>query len=98
MGWSAPRGESGAEAWRPMHRDLAVRLLRRLGPAAVVVEELVRRVIAGAQPRARLETDHVHAGLGQRQHGDPAHRAETDDDDIPLRELNGHGSSVHGRR
>ena len=81
-----------------MHRDLAVRLLRRLGPAAVVVEQLVRRVVAGAQPRPRLETGHVQTGLRQRQHGDPAHRAEADHDDVPLRELNRHGSSARGRR
>ena len=81
-----------------MDRDLAVRLLHRFGPAAVVVEELVRRVIARAQPGAGLQADHVHAGLGQRQHGDAAHRPEPNDHHVPFRKFNGHGSSVRGRR
>ena len=55
-------------------------------------------MIAGAQPGARLQTHHVQTGLGQRQHGDAAHRTEPDDHDVPFRKFNGHGSSVRGRR
>ena len=82
----------------PVHRDLAVRLLDGVGPAAVVVEQLVRGVVAGAQPAARLQADHLQPRLREREDGNAASRAEADDGDVGLRELNGHGSSSRGRR
>ena len=59
-----------------------VRFLHRLRPASEVVAQLVGREVALGEPGARLETDHVEAGLRQRQSGDAAGGAEADDDDV----------------
>src|SRR5439155_23925926 len=63
-------------------RDLLVRFLHRLRPAAIVVSQFVRRKITPRQPRARFEPDHLEPGLRERQRGDPSNCTKTDDDDV----------------
>jgi len=81
-----------------MHRDLPVRLLHGVGPAAHVVAQLVGREIGWVQPAARLETDDVEPRLREGQHGDAAHRAEPDDDDVGPVQLNGHRRPPNARQ
>ena len=81
----------GRRRVRPVGRDFAVRLLRRLRPAAEIVAQLVGREVARGEPGARLEPDHLEPGARQRQRGDAADRAEPDDDDIGLLKVDGHG-------
>jgi len=88
MGWMGKRGEYGAEA---LGRDLAVRLLRRLRPAAEIVAQLVGGEIARREPGARFEPDHLEPCARERQRGDAADRAEPDDDDVGLLKVDGHG-------
>ncbi len=74
-----------------MGRDLAVRLLRRLRPAAEIVAQLVGGEIARREPGAGLEPDHLEPCARERQRGDAADRAEPDDDDVGLLKVDGHG-------
>ncbi len=73
-----------------MRRDLEVGLLYRLRPATIVVAQLVRGEVLGAQPRSGLEADDVQSRLHERQRRDTAHCAEPDDDDVGLLELSRH--------
>src|SRR5262249_26260027 len=57
---------------RSVHRDLAVRLLGGLGPAAEVVAELVGREVLWPETRAGLERDHLTARGRERLDGDAA--------------------------
>src|SRR5262249_447693 len=65
----------GAMGW-----NLAVRLLRRLRPAAEIVAQLVGREVARREPAAGLEPDYLEPRARERQRGDAADRAEPDDD------------------
>ena len=80
----------GRRCIRPMGRDLAVRLLRRLRPAAKIVAQLIGSKIAWRKPGASLEADHLEPRLRERQRGDPADSAEPDDNDIRLPKVGGH--------
>jgi hypothetical protein len=74
-----------------MGRDLAVRLLRRLRPAAEIVAQFVGGEIARREPGAGLEPDHLEPRARKWQRGDTADRAEPDDDDVGLLKVDGHG-------
>ena len=71
--------------------NFAVRLLGRLRPAAEIVAELVRRKIARREPRACLQADHVEPGPHDRKGSHAANRSQTDDDDVRLLKVDGHG-------
>jgi len=81
----------GRRRVRPMGRDFAVCLLRRLWPAAEIVAQLVGSEVARGEPGTRLQPDHLEPGARQRQRGDAAYRPEPDDDDIGLPKVDGHG-------
>jgi len=74
-----------------MRRNLAVCLLRRLRPAAEIVAQLVRREIARSEPGAGLEANNVKARARERQRGDAADSAESDDNDVGFLKVDGHG-------
>ena len=81
------RARGRRDALARERRDFVLRLLHRHRPVADVVAELVGREVALGQPGAGLEADHVDAGLRERQHGDAAGGAETDDDDVGVLSL-----------
>src|SRR5258705_11499332 len=59
--------------------------------ALEVAQLVLRRKILGAQPRAALERDHLHAGLAKLGRQNATDGASADDDDIGL--FRCHGSS-----
>jgi hypothetical protein len=78
-----------------MGRNLVMRLLHRMRPRTKVVSDFVGRKILGVQPGAGLESHDFDPGLGQREDGHAASRAEADHDDVRLSKIGRHrfGSS-----
>jgi len=83
-----------------LRRDFAVGLLHGLRPAAHVVAQLIGGKVIRIQPRAGLEADDVKTGTGERQYGDTAGGAESDDHHLPLPQFGRHachtGPQRHG--
>src|SRR5262252_2086421 len=86
----------GCRCVRTMSRNLAVRFLGGLRPAAEVVTQLVGREIPRREPGAGLEADHLKPRPCQRQGSDAADGAKPDDNDIGLLKVDGHDRPLWG--
>jgi hypothetical protein len=80
----------GRRRARAMGRDLAVRLLCRLRPAAKIVAQFIGREITWREPRSRFKADDFETGSRERKRGHAANRSETDDDDVRFLKVDGH--------
>src|SRR5262245_6514882 len=73
-----------------MSRNLGVRLLHGLWPAAKIVAQLVGCKIARRQPPPGLQADHLQPRLGEWQGSNATDGPESNDDDVGLIEVYGH--------
>jgi len=74
-----------------MRRHFTIRFLDRLRPASHVVPQLVGSEIVRVQPPACLETNDAEASPRERKRGNTSDGAETNDNDVGLRQVRGHG-------
>jgi hypothetical protein len=74
-----------------MRGNFPIRFLDRLWPATHVVPQFVGSEVVRIEPSAGLETDDAQAGPRKRKCGNTADSAETDNDDVRLRQVRGHG-------
>lgn len=76
-----------------MGRYFAIRFLDRLRPASHVVPQLVGSEVVRIEPPTRFQTNDAQTGPRQRQCGNASDGAETDDDDVGLRQVCGQGGT-----
>ena len=67
-----------------------IRFLNGLRPASHVVPQFVGSEIVRVKPSARFETDDAQTGPRERKCGYTPDGAETDNDDVSLRQVRGH--------
>ena len=74
-----------------MRRHFTIRFLDRLRPSTDVVPQLVGSEVVRVEPPARFETNDAQTSPGERKCGNTPDCAETNNDDVGLRQVRGHG-------
>ena len=74
-----------------MRGDFTIGFLDGLWPATHVVPQLVGSEVVRIEPSARLEANDAETSPGQRKCGNATDGAKTDNDDVGLRQVRGHG-------